>query len=214
MVKESQSGVFTGTLFAGQTAEEDESYDGDNLERLRSGIVFDTGDFEVLFRSGIGSYLPLEDNHFTEENGESFYYPYPNETIAEVDNPRANTSEMEVIQESVSLRYRVVGTQVFVITQSEVTAYSPVHVVVDDELYAMESPIVAGDGTDFESDDLLGLDARSGCSPVRNVRTDVKMPVDKDEVTRLLEEEEFNGALELQDPDTRSYVRELVESLR
>jgi len=212
MAETDQFSVLTGTLFAGETAEENESHKGENRERLRRGVVFDGGDFEILFNSGIGGYLPLEDNHLRQEDGHTIYYPYYNETVAEVDNPRVDTSDMEVVQETVSLLYKVVDGRLFVKSQSEVPAYSPLNLVVNGKIYSVESPFMH-EGQGYDGDLFLGLESRDDTVLAEDLQTGVKMPVDREMVVEMLDSEDSNGCLEVRDPEQISNVYQAVESL-
>lgn len=213
-MKDSEFQTLTGVLFAGQTPKDDPRYTGSDGDDLRDSVVFDTGEFEILFRSSIGPYFVFRDQHFTEEDGELVYYPYHNETIVEVDNSKVETEDMEVAETEVSLRYRILDDSMYLQSQCEVTAYSPVNMTINGEVYAVQSTYMKGE-KNYEEDPFLGIDATDNAVPAKNLRTGFKSPVDVDKVRELQENDDPNGALEVRDPQrSKSKTEQLIGSLQ
>lgn len=212
MISQSTSGFLNGKLYVGKTAESDERYSGDNLDELREGVVFvsDSG-IEILFRCGIGRYVPFNESHIVSENSKQIYYPYANETVVEVGSPYVDLSNMTKIKDDISLRYVTIGSNsIYIQSQVEPTAYLPNHLTIDNTIYA----VISCD-TSVEEDSFLGIPAQESVTIVRNEATKQACAVDSEKVDQLMDSEEPNGALQIQSPQFDRYnpVRQLLEEL-
>lgn len=215
MTKKTQRGLLSGKLLAGEDAQNDERFTSnvENPETLREGIVFSNENREILFRSGIGRYVRLEENHLISENSSTIYYPYYNETVAEAQNPRVNVDELEVFRENVSLKYTIIGNEIFIHSQLEHTSYAPNYLYFNGDVYSVS--IYAGNSHDYEEDEFLGIDGQENGVLVENVRTGLTGAVDADEVSSLIESDEHNGLIKVQSPSTDNFnpTTSLVQDL-
>lgn len=196
-----------GDIMVGTSAEDDDRID--NGQNLFSEVVFDSSSISLVFESGIGGYYPLEDEHMVQEGSDEFYYPHINETSM---SPYVESKkELEVFETDIKIRYMKANGEFYVVSQNEIAAYSPVYFVHNEEPYAARDPLLARPGTEFEGDELLGLDEVSEPIEVENLRTGYSRPLDYDVVADIVDNGNNNGLLRLEKPDDiiRSITRDL-----
>lgn len=216
MTKETETGFLQGKLLAGKDAQDDERFTSDveSPETLREGVVFLSENKEILFRSAIGRYVRLKQDHLVSENSSYVYYPYYNETVAEAQNPRVNKNDLEMFRKNVELKYTIIGNDIFIHSQLEHTSYAPNYLYFNGEVYSVS--IYGGNSQDYEEDEFLGIDGQENGVLVENVRTGLTGAVNADEVSKLIENDEYNGLIKVQNPSTDNFnpVRNLVLKLR
>lgn len=215
MEKQLKNGLLNGTLFAGEDAVDDDRYNGDNDEELRRGVMFSLDERDdITFRSGIGGYMSLKDGHIVSENGTDVYYPYYNETVCEVGNPHVQDTTVEKVADDISLRYTAVNDEVYIHSQSEVTAYTHNYMIINGEVYAIVDSLMHSNHKDYQKDSFLELSGLGGVR-VKNMRTEQVRAVEGSKVRDLLENDENNGALKVNNPDMDRYnpARSFAESL-
>jgi hypothetical protein len=210
-MSEQVSGFFTGDLYVTKTVREDNVAVGEDSV---VGVVLRAGDRTFLFRSGIGGGFRFEENeHLHTEDGRTVYYPYYNETVVEVNNPRVEQKKHELVEEDVSVRYNLTD-ELYILSEIESTAYSPNYLVQDGTVYAIEDPLFVEGGQDYEEDEFLGLERVEGVLKVRNTRTGRSGTVERNELDSLFESDELNGAIRVQNPETPNFVHSLKTDLR
>lgn len=216
MVKEKETGFLRGQLLAGKTAEDDDQYQGENASELRQGVVFTNDDIDLLFRSSMGRYTPLEDDDFLQESNRLVYYPYYNETVCEVGNPNVDNRSLDLVYDDISIRYTRIGDNVYIHSQAEVTAYSHNHIVVNDDLYVVLDSLFHGNHPNVNKDEFLGLDHVNNGVCVKNIQTGQVRAVREQKVRDLVESDEYNGALKVSNPDLERYnpATQLARELR
>lgn len=189
-----------GTLFVGTTAADAEQVTDDVTDRY-SYAVFKAGSFAVTFHSGHWGSYPVTDAHIQETDEGPVYYPYHNETVAEVQvGERDATLDMAV--DTVSLRYATVDGDLYICSQNEITAYGGTYLVRDDDLYKVHDSLFSRpDGVVSERDPFLDIAPVEEPVRVQHVETGYSKPVPYDQVATLVENDEPNGALKLREPD-------------
>lgn len=203
------SGFLTGDLFLTKPAsKEDTGFEEDSV----IGVVLRTDDRTLLFRCGIGGLFKFKDEHLHTEDGRTVYYPYYNETVVEVNNTRVEQKKLELIEEDVSVRYRLTD-ELYIMSEIEVTTYSPNYLVENDTVYAIEDPLITG-GQDYEEDSFLGRERVESVVKVRDTETGRSSEVKFDTVETLVENNEQNGAVKVQNPETPNFVHSLKTELR
>lgn len=216
MEKQLNSGLLNGTLFAGEDAVDDDRYTGDNCEELHRGVMFSLDERDnITFRSGIGGYMSLKNGHIVSENGRDVYYPYYNETVCEVGNPRVKDATVEKFADDISLRYTVVNNEVYIRSRSEVTAYTHNHMIINGEVYSIIDSLMHNNHKDYQKDSFLELSGLESGVRVKNMRTEQVRAVEGNKVRDLLENDENNGALKINNPDMDTYnpARSFAKSL-
>lgn len=203
------SGFLTGDLFLTKPAsKENIRFEEDSV----IGVVLRTDDRTLLFRCGIGGLFRFRNEHLHTENGRTVYYPHYNETVVEVNNMSVERKNLELIEEDVSVRYRLTD-ELYIISEIEVTTYSPNYLVENDTVYAIEDPLLT-EGQDYEEDSFLGLERVESVVRVRNTETGRSSEVRWDTVETLVENDEMNGAVKVQNPDTPNFLHILKTELR
>lgn len=199
-----------GRLLLGQPADEDERYD-DDAEDLYARAVFETDSFAITFYSGIGGYYSVEDSHIQPVDGQPVYFPHENEAVAEVNTGILNDEELVERADDVCIEYAVVDGDVYVRSQSEITAYGGTYLVVDGELYQIVDSLLTHPSGETRPDEFLGIESTEEPVTVENVATGYRQPVPYERVVELVESDESNGALELEEASLP--VAELVEGV-
>jgi hypothetical protein len=210
-MSEQISGFFTGELYVTKTVREDNVAVGEDAV---VGVVLRTGNRTFLFRCGIGGGFKFEENeHLHTEDGRTVYYPYYNETVVEVNSPRVEQKKLELVAEDVSVRYQLTD-ELYIFSEIEATAYSPNYLVQDGTVYAIEDTLFVEGGQDYGEDSFLDLESAEGVLEVRNTVTGRSGTVKRDKLDDLIENEEPNGAIRVQNPETPNFVHSLKTEIR
>lgn len=209
MTQPEQKGYFNGQLFVSRAGNQYERLDPQDV----IGAVFKSEDMSLLFRSSIGTKFNFNQDDVVDEGDRKVYYPYFNETTVEMNNPRVEDESLELVEEDVSLRYIISSDDLFVRSQVEVTAYAPIHLVTDGNLYSVEDPLIVEGGEDFERDELLGFGSSENSVRVKNVETGLVGAVQRSKVDDLMESDEPNGAIDVLNPEPTDPVLNTVRDL-
>lgn len=187
-----------GDLYVGESAEEDDRIDSEKADKMYSQVVFVNDKINLRFYSGIGGYIPLSEDNISEEYGDRVYYPYYNETVSEV---AINTDQdLTLYEEDVSILYALVEGEMYIRSESEITAYGGNHLVVNGEVYKVVDPLITKPTGTSQNDEFLDVESVEKPVRVKNVETGVKVPVEYDKVVDLNESERA-GALKVNEPD-------------
>lgn len=187
-----------GDLYVGESAEEDDRIDSEKASEMYSQVVFVNDQIDLRFYSGIGGYIPFSEDSVVEEYGDKVYYPYYNETVAEV---AINTDQdLELYEEDVSLLYALVEGDMYVKSESEITAYGGNHLVAHEQVYKVVDPLITKPTGESDRDEFLDVDSVEKPVRVKNVETGVKVPINYDKIVDL-NESERTGALKIREPD-------------
>lgn len=198
-----------GDLYVGESAEEDDRIDSEKASEMYSQVVFVNDQINLRFYSGIGGYIPLSEDNIVEEYGDKVYYPYYNETVAEI---AINTDQaLELYEEDVSLLYALVQGDMYVRSESEITAYGGNHLVANEQVYKVVDPLITKPTDESDRDEFLDVDSVEKPVRVKNVETGVKVPINYEKIVDL-NESERTGALKIQEPD--AVLTQAFNSLR
>lgn len=193
---------FTGRILLGQHASEDDRYD-DDVEDLFSPVVFDAERFDIVLYSGMGGYYSIEDDHIQTVDGEQVYFPYENEANAEVAvGGLPDDIDFTEKATDVQIQYAEVDGEVYLRSQNEITAYGGQHLVIDGNLYRIHDSLLVVRDETTDTDEFLDIPAVEEPVLVENVETGHARPLEYDRVAELVENDEPNGALKLQEPDS------------
>lgn len=204
----SDSGLLNGTLFVGESAEENEHIE--DGETLYSDAVFVSGSIAIQFKDGTSGYYPVTEDAFTDSYGDTLFYPYYNETTARA-TMAVDTRDYTVRRDDIAVRYFETDGSLFIQSQNTVTAYAPNYLVVDDTVYKAHDPLLVSEHSDAEADEFLGTDAVENPIFVENMETNARVPLPDEHVRGLVENDEPNGALEIRGP--KNPMREVRDSL-
>lgn len=196
-----------GDIFVGQSAEEDERVKND--DDLFSEVVFRSDEISLIFSSAIGGYYPINEQHIMTEDGETVYYPYINET--RMLPYFQDASDLELFEENVSIRYLKINGDIFVLSQNEITAYSPIYFLHNDTAYASRDSLLAKTHSSYDGDELLEINSVENPVHVEELQTGYSRPLNYDKVSEIIENDEMNGLLKLEEPEdiTSSVFRSL-----
>lgn len=186
-----------GDLLVGASAEGDERVeDGENMYY---SVVFQSEHVSLEFRSGIGGYLPVEEDHFQYNGQREVYYPYVNET--QVTPHFQSTDGLDLLEEGVSLKYLVVEGELYVVSQNEITAYSPIFFHQNGVPYVARDLVLFVPEESYQGDDFLGIDSVDQPVQVENVETGYSNPVEYEVLAEIIENDRMNGLLKVEEPD-------------
>lgn len=187
-----------GDLYVGKSAEGDDRIDSERASELYSQVVFISDKIDLRFYCAIGGHIPLSEGSISEEYEGRFYYPHYNETTVEVAiDARQN---LELYEENISVRYSIVQGDVYLRSESEITAYSGNHLVTDEKVYKVIDPLISRPTGQSEHDEFLDTESVDEPIRVKNVETEVTVPVEYDKVVNLTEVDR-TGALKVKEPD-------------
>lgn len=204
-----QRGYFEGKLFVSKAGNQYDRLDPEDV----TGVVFKSESINLLFRSSIGAKFKFNQTDVVKEEDNRVYYPYFNETRVEINNPRVEDESLELVEEDVSVRYIISSDNLFIRSQVEVTAYGPIHLTVDGNLYAVEDPLMVEGGEDFQKDEFLGFKSSENSVRVKNVETGVVGVVQRSRIDQLVENDEPNGAIDVRNPERIDHVLNTVRDL-
>jgi len=198
-----------GNLYVGESAEDDDRINSEKASEMYSQVVFISDQIDLRFYSGVGRYIPLSENNIVKKNGGNVYYPHYNETVSEV---AINTNQdLELHEDNVSLLYSSVQGDIYVRSESEITAYSGNHLVANEEVYKLVNPIMAEPTGESDRDEFLNVNSVDKPIQVKNVETGVEVPINYEKIVNL-NESERTGALKIQMP--RDVSTQVLDALR
>ena len=187
-----------GDLLVEKSAKEDERLeDGENRY---SRAMFQSENVNFMFQLSIGGYFPVKERSFETVNNKRVYYPYRNETSVELQfSPQS--SNFEVLEENIHVEVVSVGSDLYIRSQNEVTAYGGTYVIVDNNLYEIVPSLLMGPRGPFEGDEFLGIEEESEPVRIENLSSGYSTPVSYDRVAEIVENENKNGALKVREPE-------------
>lgn len=196
-----------GDLYVGESAEENEMMEGEELDSMYRHVTFATDRFSLVFKVTASGYMPLSEDYIAQGT-RTVYYPYQNEVSVSLrlDKPE---EEDTLYMEDVSLTYAMVDDTMFIRSNNEPT-YSETIIVKNENLYRVADYGKKEKG--YAGDEFLGLEEVQGeYVRVENLETGVVVPVDAEIVRNEVASEEINGALRVH--DSEDTVSQLVQSL-
>lgn len=202
----------TGDIYLGESEEENPQFEGDNPEEIRRVVVFSGEKYTFVFRSNLGRIFH-KDSYFVEEDGKTVYYPEYNEISAEVGHS-IDFSTLELAASDVHLKCYVTGNDLFIASQNDITAYAPNYLVVEDEVYRVDTSLfMSADVSDAVEtyDSFLDVDV-AGSVKLENELTGTVGYVDRSRVEDLVENESPNGALRVH--EASNTVQQMINQLR
>lgn len=203
--------LLQGDLYVGQQAAETDYVNGESGDHLYGDAVFQSDTLSLIFKSGVGLFFAVRDEHFTPLDEETtVYYPSYNEAVVQPKLGQA-TEDRELLAEDVCLQYAVLDGSMYIRSQSEITAYGGALFLAAGDIYSVEDSMLIDYQESAESDDFLGIEETAESVTVRNIRTGFTSPVSQSKVSDVLESDEPNGVLEVEEP--QSIVEELTGHL-
>lgn len=209
MSQPQRSGYFNGELYVSEIGDQHDRLDEGDV----SGVVFKHEDMNLLFRSAIGGRFIFERSHIRKKDEKNVYYPHFNETTVEMNNPKVYQKTLKKVEEDVSVGYLVASDNLYVRSQVEVATYSPIHIVVNENLYAIRDPLLVEGGRDFAQDKFLGFQPSKNSVRVKNVQSGLTKAVDRDKIDNLINNNRSNGAIHVSDPENMKPVQSKVRDL-
>lgn len=201
-----------GDIYLGKSEEDNPLFKGENPEEIRRSVVFSGENNTFLFRSNMSGIF-YNDSYFVEEDGKKVYYPEYNEVSAEFRHS-IDLSELELAATDVYLKCIVTHNNLFIVSQNDITAYTPNYLVVEDEVYKIEnSLLMSADVSDSVEtyDSFLGIDT-AGSVKLENVLTGTVGYVDRSKIEELIDNESPNGALKV--GEGSSILQQIVNQIR
>jgi len=185
----------TGDLFVGESAEKAEHISKDSRNYMYKFAVFRSSDFNIVLSSGMGGYYPVRKSDIVD----NVYYPFFNETKCTIEAVENN--KLNLFEENVTLEYAVINNDIYIKSDSEITAYGGFYIVVDDEVYKVHDSLLVHSSGESPNDSFLNLEPVSNPVKVENVATNYTLPVKEIKISRLVESNDKNGALKIHEPE-------------
>lgn len=178
---------------------------------LYAKVVFEADPISINFMNRMGNYFRVGEDNFKQENNMVHYYPEQNEVVAELYV--GNTEGMELYEEDVTLTYTNLGDDIYLRSQGDVTAYAPVYITVNKNIYAITDSMLTGGASDIKEDVFLGINVDDDKSyiNVENVETGLSSLIEYDEIEAMLKNDEPNGFVKVVAP--QNVMRSLTNDL-
>lgn len=190
-----------GRILISELKESDQYQSTKDSEESYREVVFLSEDINLRFYSANRGHIPFSEEYLMEEYGNKIYFPYYDETKAEliVGDPPENIQEYA---KDVSILYAILDENMYIRSESESTAYGGCYIVRNQEIYKISRPIaVTGNDEQINSDNYLNLKSVENPVMVKNVRTGVKVPLEMERVKNVIEEDR-SGVLKLREPNS------------
>lgn len=189
-----------GDLFVGKLPDDHHAAESDNADSLYRYVVFKSDAVDLRFYSAIGGAFPVKETSFHEtEDGREVYYPYCNESEAEL-HTKYHNGELVSFKEDVRLEYAIVDGDVYVRSQNDITAYGGIPLLADGTLYQVQDSLLFEPGESSPRDEFLGMNPTEDPVRVKNLETGYSNPVSYNTVADLVENDDPNGALKVIEP--------------
>lgn len=168
-----------------------------------------SGNVKIAFHSIMSNRLPISTDNFQQINDKCLFYPPVNEVCATYVYTYDKTDK-DLIKENVNLEYTIINDQLYLTAKSEVTAHS-IMFKDNSEVYEVEKPLIFMDSDKYEGDELLNIGSVTDPILVRNLRTNVAVPLSHEKVMSEIENNENNGIIEVTFPNNP--VKDVIKCL-
>jgi len=185
----------TGNLFVGKSAENSKHISGESQNYLYQFAVFRSSVFNIVLYTGIGGYYPVKESDIVDNT----YYPYFNETKCTVEAVKNN--DVELFKENVSIEYAVINNDIFIKSDSEITAYGGFHFVFNNQIYKIYDSLLTYSEVELPKDEFLNIHSVSNAVKVENISKKYVSPVEETKVRKLIENDDKNGAIKVHEPE-------------
>ncbi len=189
----------TGNLFVGKSAKNSDRISGESQNYLYEFALFRSKDFNIVLSSGIGRYYPVKENDIVDNT----YYPYFNEakcTIETIEN-----DNVELFKENVNIEFAVFNDEMFIKSDSEITAYGGFYLVINEQVYKVHNSLLVNSSEDSGKDNVLNIEPVSNAIKVENMNTNYILPVNETKIRDIVESDAKNGALRIREPENIKY---------